>query len=193
MTAFDSGSGKAASSQRQDGRASDSGTTPEQRARAVLLRQLSAAPKTRWQLEQKLAGHDTPRDIAESLLDRFEELGLIDDASFAILWVESRSRTKSLSRGALKRELAAKGVPADCAEAALAQLTEEDEIESAKRLVRRKIPKSFSSQDRDGQDRAVRRLMGMLARKGYGAALAFKIVKDECETEAESPEDILFG
>ncbi|GAA1344576.1 regulatory protein RecX [Arthrobacter roseus] len=193
MTAFDSGTGRTASSGQQDGRVGDAGSTPEQRALSVLLRQLSTAPKTRWQLEQKLADHDTPQDIAASLIDRFEELGLINDATFASMWVESRSRTKSLSRGALKRELATKGVPADCAEAALAQLTEEEEIESARRLVRRKIPSNFSSQDHGGRDKAVRRLIGMLGRKGYGAGLAFKIVADECEAVAETPEDVWFG
>lgn len=187
--ARDSGGSRAASFGQRAGRAENPGTTPEQRARSVLLRHLSAAPKTRWQLEQKLADRETPQEVAELLLDHFEELGLIDDALFARMWVDSRSRTKSLSRGALRRELTDKGVPVDCAEAALAQLTEEDEMESARKLVRSKMPSSFSTQDRDGRDKAVRRLVGMLGRKGYGAGFAFKIVADECEAATDDPPD----
>ncbi len=184
MAAFASGKGKS--------RAADSGgdgstVSPEQRARSLLLRQLSTAPKTRWQLEQKLVDSDVPEDIADPLLSYFEEIGLIDDSAFARLWVDSRSRTKSLSRSALRRELAEKGVPAEYIEGALEQLSEEDELEHARQLIRRKMPSNFSAQDRGGRDKTVRRLVSMLGRKGYSAGLAFRLVADECEAVYEDP------
>ncbi|WP_258070036.1 regulatory protein RecX [Arthrobacter sp. SX1312] len=147
-------------------------------ARSVLLRQLAMGARSRHQLDRKLAEREVPRPIAAALLDRFEEVQLIDDAEFARMWVRTRTAARSLSRSSLRRELADKGIDASLAEDALLQLSDEEEDEQAREVVRRKLRRSADLSDRAVRDKEMRRLVGVLARKGYSPGTAFSIVKD---------------
>ena len=96
---------------------------PEQVARAICLRALTGAAKTRKQLADLLAKRGVPEDAALTVLDRFTEVGLIDDAAFASAWVSSRQAGRGLARRALRAELQAKGVDREVAAAALEEVT----------------------------------------------------------------------
>ncbi|MHC6220262.1 regulatory protein RecX [Arthrobacter sp. MMS24-S77] len=145
-------------------------------ARAIVLRQLTNSPKSRLQLARKLAERNVPETVAESVLDRFEEVRLIDDAEFAEMWVRSRAQSRKLARGALRRELADKGIDAETAEVALAQLSDDDERNAARDLVARRLRPGVDLSDRAERDKQTRRLASMLARKGYQPSAAFRIV-----------------
>ena len=147
-------------------------------ARNIVLRQLTNAPKSRRQLAVKLAEKEIPQDVATAVLDRFEEVQLVDDAEFARMWVASRSQTKSLARGALRRELADKGITGDLAEDALDQVSDEDELEAARNLARRKLQSSVDLTDRAARDKQARRLVSMLARKGYSPSVGYQVVNE---------------
>lgn len=147
-------------------------------ARAIVLRQLTSSPKSRLQLERKLAERNVPEDVAAAVLDRFEEVRLVDDAEFAEMWVRSRSQTRKLAKGALRRELAEKGIDGDIAASALAQVSDEDEEAAARQLVERRLRLGTDLSDRAERDKATRRLASMLARKGYQPSQAFRIVGD---------------
>ncbi|MCU1574458.1 MAG: RecX family transcriptional regulator [Micrococcaceae bacterium] len=148
-------------------------------ARSIVLRQLTGSPKSRLQLERKLADRNVPDDVAEAVLDRFEEVQLVDDAAFADMWVRSRAQHRSLARTALRRELADKGIHGEAAETALEQVSDEDEQAAASALVRRKIRPGTLPADQLERDKLTRRLVSMLARKGYAPGLAFRIVSNE--------------
>jgi regulatory protein len=143
------------------------------------------APRSRKQLAEKLAERDVPADVAAAVLDRFEEVQLIDDLEFARMWVRSRYQSRALARGALKRELADKGINGEIAEEALDQLTSEDELNSARDLIRRKIRPDWDLDDRLVRDKHVRRLVAMLARKGYPPSMAFRVVNEELDAPQE--------
>jgi SOS response regulatory protein OraA/RecX len=143
-------------------------------ARAVCLRALTGASKTRKQLADLLARKGVPEDAANRVLDRFTEVGLIDDAAFAAAWVSSRQSGRGLARRALAAELRAKGVDGEVASAAVAEVDPQDEWDAARRLVERKLP----SMRRLDRVTAERRLVGMLARKGYGGGLAGWVVRE---------------
>ncbi|MFJ6001988.1 regulatory protein RecX [Arthrobacter sp. NPDC092385] len=147
-------------------------------ARSVLLRQLALGARSRHQLDRKLAERDVPPAVASALLDRFEEVQLIDDAEFARMWVRTRTAAKSLSRSSIRRELSEKGIDAELAESALLQISDEDEHDQARDVVRRKLRSGADLSDRAARDKEVRRLVGVLARKGYSPGAAFSIVKD---------------
>ncbi len=151
---------------------------PESVARKILLDQLTGQARSRKELADKLAAKNVPTDVATQLLDRFEEVGLVDDGAFARLWVSQRQSAaggKGLAPRALAQELRRKGVDDETAEAALDDLDPGDEEEAARELVRRKL----RSLARFDDQTATRRLVGMLARKGYASGLAFSIVRDE--------------
>jgi regulatory protein len=147
---------------------------PESVARGICLRALTGAPKTRQQLADLLSTRGVPDDAAEAVLDRFVEVGLIDDAAFARAWVSSRQAGRGLARRALSAELRAKGVAPEVAADAVEEVDDDDERETARRLVDRKL----GAMRRLDRVTATRRLMGMLARKGYNGGLAAAVVRE---------------
>jgi regulatory protein len=144
-------------------------------ARAILLDQLTGRARSRRELADKLRSRRVPEDVATRLLDRFTEVGLVDDAAFARQWVDSRQASRGLARRALSEELRRKGVDTDVAREALDELDPATEEAAARALVRKKLP----SLRRVDRATATRRLAGMLARKGYPAGLAFAVLRDE--------------
>jgi regulatory protein len=153
-----------------------------------VLRQLSNSAKSRRQLTRKLAERNIPEDVAEAVLDRFEEVRLVDDADFADSWVRSRAQNRKLARGALRRELAEKGIDDHIAAGALAQVSDEQEESAARELVQRKLRNVRGLEDRAERDKAVRRLASMLARKGYQPSQAFRIVGEILDAALEDPD-----
>lgn len=150
-------------------------------ARRILLARLTDQPRTRAELAGFLAAKGVPADVAARLLDRFTEVGLIDDAAYARTWISSRLASRGLARRALSAELRRKGVPDDIARAALEEVDADDETQAARRLVQRKLR---SMTGLDAQVRT-RRLVAMLARKGYPAAVAFAVVREELADAAD--------
>jgi regulatory protein len=113
-------------------------------------------------------------DVATAVLDRYDEVGLIDDAAFARAWVTSRHHSRGLARRALANELRQRGVDSEIASAALDDLDGQTEAMTARALVERRL-RSMSNAPPDA---LVRRLVSMLARKGYPAGIAIGAVKD---------------
>ena len=155
-------------------------------ARTILLDQLTGRARTRSELATKLSSRGVPDGIATRLLDRFEEVGLVDDEAFARSWVQSRQPGKGLARRALAQELRRKGVDDEVARVALDEVDPDDEVEAARTLVRRKL-RTVARLDRDV---AVRRLTGMLARKGYPAGVCFRVVREELAALGHDTDDV---
>ncbi|MBM7170768.1 recombination regulator RecX [Streptomyces sp. G44] len=159
---------------------------PAERARAICLRLLTGTPRTRKQLADALRKREIPDEVAEEVLSRFEEVGLINDSAFADAWVESRHHGRGLARRALARELRTKGVESTLIDEAVGQLDAEQEEATARELVARKL-RSTRGLDRD---KRLRRLAGMLARKGYGEGMALRVVRQALEEEGEDAADL---
>ncbi|WP_217213782.1 recombination regulator RecX [Streptomyces sp. AC550_RSS872] len=157
---------------------------PVEQARAICLRLLTGTPRTRKQLADALRKREIPDDAAEEVLSRFEEVGLINDSAFAEAWVESRHHGRGLARRALARELRTKGVDSTLIDEAVSQLDSEQEETTARELVARKL-RSTRGLDRD---KRLRRLAGMLARKGYPEGMALRVVRQALEEEGEDTE-----
>jgi regulatory protein len=154
--------------------------TDEAFARAILLRRLEDQPRSRAELAASLAKKNVPAEVAVALLDRFEEVGLINDADFARQWVQSRQRTRGLAPRVLAMELRRKGVDDEIISEVLGELDPADARETAHRLVQKKL-RSMASLD---DTTRIRRLTSMLARKGYAPQLAFDVVRAELEAAA---------
>jgi regulatory protein len=154
---------------------------PESVARQICLHLLEHAPRTRAELAAKLKKRGVPDDAAQAVLGRFAEVGLIDDALFADMWVTSRHRAKGLAGRALQQELRRKGVDDDTAAEAVASIDSEQERVTARALVDRKLASTRGL----AVDARVRRLAGMLARKGYSGGVAFAVVREALAEEGE--------
>jgi regulatory protein len=153
-------------------------------ARKILLDQLTGQARSREELSDKLASRNVPDEIAIALLDRFEEVGLVDDEAFARSWIASRQPGKGLARRALAQELRRKGIDDEVAKEALDEIDPDDEEAAARALVRKKL-RSLSRVD---DTTATRRLVGMLARKGYPSGMSFAVVREEIAAAGRDPE-----
>ena len=143
-------------------------------AKQVLLRRLSNAPRTRKELAKDLKDKDISDEVANVALDRFEEVGLINDQALASNYVSSQHERKGLGKNALRQQLRAKGVSDDVALEAISQISDDQEFQAAFALACKKI----RSLQRDDAKTQLRKIVGVLARKGYSSNLAFRVAKE---------------
>lgn len=162
--------------ERFESKDSDLSRSPEEwdeRARGILLARLTRGPRTKHQLAQLLASKEIPEEIALPLLDRFQEVGLIDDAAYARAFTHDRRESRGLAKSALKRELNQAGVSPDQIDDALSGIEPEDELELAVRLVEKRWS-SLASLDWQSRQR---RLLGYLGRRGFSSGVISQAVK----------------
>ncbi|MGN2637011.1 recombination regulator RecX [Nocardia takedensis] len=164
----------AAGSERGARRTPQGGTVEQ--AKEACLRLLAVRARSRAELAGRLADKGYTDEVTESALTRLAEVGLIDDAAFAEEWVRSRHTYSGKGKQALAQELRRKGVAAADADAALSAISGEDETDRAAELVRRKLRTIPHDVDRE---KVMGRLVGMLARRGYGHGTAYAVVKAE--------------
>jgi regulatory protein len=162
---------------------STSEASREEQARNLCLRLLTARARTRVELEGQLTKRGYPDDVSNRVLDRLTEVGLVDDADFAEQWVQSRRANAGKGKRALAAELRTKGVDDDVITAVLADIDAGAERQRAERLVRDKLRREKLGDDDD--NKIARRLVGMLARRGYSQTMAFDVVKGELASERE--------
>ena len=171
------GAGRGPRERRGGPRRIDPDADPVSAAREICLRLLSDRSRTRQELAQALSRRGVPDEAAASVLERFDEVGLIDDAAFADQWVRSRHNHRGLARRAIAMELRRKGVDDEVASQALAEVDADSETRRARELVDRKL-RVLAVDTPEQRLVATRRLVGMLARKGYGGGTAYGVVRE---------------
>jgi regulatory protein len=162
---------------------SESELSREEQARALCLRLLTARARTRAELAGQLTKRGYPDDVSAQVLDRLAEVGLVDDADFAEQWVRSRRTNAGKGKRALAAELRTKGVDNEVITAALADIDAGAERERAEQLVRDKLRRERLGDDEEAK--VMRRLVGMLARRGYHQSMALDVVTVELANERE--------
>lgn len=145
---------------------------------------LTAAPKSRAQLAQRLAAKGVEEAITERLLDRFEQVGLLDDAELAAMIVRTRFAEKKQSRRAIAQELSRKGIRGPVAEAALDQLDDDDESQAALDLARSRLRRTVGL----SPEVRIRRALGALGRKGYSSGVAMASIRAALAEEGAAEE-----
>lgn len=163
----------------------DDEKAPAEQAREICLRLLAVRPRTYIELAEALTKRGVPDAVIGEVLDRYREVGMVDDAAFARAWVTSRHRTKRLSRRALSQELRRKGVDTELVDEALEQVDEDSERDAARALVDKRLRGMAASVPPDA---VFRRLVGMLARKGYPSGVAVSVVKEALAERADTAE-----
>ncbi|WP_323374302.1 regulatory protein RecX [Corynebacterium pygosceleis] len=156
------------------------------RHRALLL--LEHRSRSRRELDRRLGDLGFPPGVVTDVLDDLERVGLIDDESFAVEWVRQRHRHRGKSREILDRELKEKGVAPDIRGRALGQIAESDERDMALTLARKKARTTVTEvpEARADRDRALRRILGVLARRGFPQGMSMGLARqalDERITE----------
>lgn len=143
-------------------------------AKRIVLGKLAAAPRSRAQLAQALAAKDISAETADAVLDRMEDVGLVDDAAFAEMVVRSVQNNRGLAKRSVEEELRKRGVDDAIAADAVEHIDDERDRESARELVAKRM-RSVAGLEPDVQRR---RLAGYLARRGYPAGIAFAVIEE---------------
>ncbi|WP_344411913.1 regulatory protein RecX [Pseudonocardia ailaonensis] len=166
--------------------------TPEEQeaaAKEICLRLLTDSARTKHELGARLRQRGVADEIAERVLERFDEVGLIDDEAFAGAWVRSRHRHRGLGRRAIAQELRRKGVAKEIADEALTEVDDESEAARARELVDRKL-RTLTLGDAVDRRKAAQRLVGMLARKGYPSGIAYGVVRTALAEHGAEDEEL---
>ncbi|WP_396230915.1 recombination regulator RecX [Frankia sp. EI5c] len=170
-----SGSAASAAPDSRPGRRGEAGhADPLASAREICLHQLAARPRSRAELAAVMRRRGVEEDVAERVLDRLVEVGLVDDEAFAAAFVSSARAGRGLGRRALAVELRRRGVEPEVSEAALASVEVEDEEETARALVARRLRAMGGLPE----PVRVRRLVALLTRKGYPLDLVMRVVTE---------------
>jgi regulatory protein len=156
----------------------------EEQARALCLRLLTVRARTRAELATALTKRGYPDDVSGEVLDRLTQVGLVDDEDFAEQWVRSRRVNAGKGKRALAAELRTKGVDDEVITATLADIDPSAERARAEQLVVDKLRRERLA-DAAEDLRLTRRLVGMLARRGYDQTMAFDVVKVALTSERE--------
>jgi regulatory protein len=154
-------------------------------ARTIVLAKLTSRAQSRSELAKALTAKHVPDEVAADVLDRFEKVGLVNDQAFADAWVESRRASRGLAGRALAHELRGKGVADDVVRSSVDRIAPDDERAAARLLVDRKL-RSMGRLDHAAK---VRRLTGLLARKGYSGSVARSVVQEVLAAEDDDAAD----
>lgn len=148
-------------------------------AREAALRSLSSVGRSRNSLQERLVERGHELEVLVPLLDRFEEVGLLNDRELASAIARARFTERGRSRRAIANELERKGFDELDIEEALSQIDEEDEIETVRALARKRLAKDSKGQRQD----RIRRAVGHLCRKGYSQGMAMKCIMEVLHQE----------
>ncbi|WP_018297982.1 recombination regulator RecX [Corynebacterium lubricantis] len=154
------------------------------RKRALGL--LDQRARSRSELRTRLIDAEFEAELVDDVLDGLEEAGLIDDRAFATEWVRQRSARRGKSSRALDLELRDKGVAAEVRADALEQISEDTE-ETIARGVAEKKARAIKAvpQDRTEYDKYLRRIVGVLARRGFSSGMSLSLAKNALDTRIE--------
>lgn len=155
---------------------------PREVGRLIALRLLEAKPRTERELHDTLCERGIPPVVAEQLVARFVEVGLLDDRVYARMWVESRMRSRGLGVASLRRELRQRKLPDDIIAETLAQVDAEEGRSAAVAAVRGRVARCalpLSTKDQ-------RRLTGFLMRRGHGFEAARTILAEAVQLVADA-------
>ena len=157
-------------------------TDPVERVRSLALAILDRAPQSTHQLRAKLIRKGSDPHAVDQIIERYVDVGLLDDAVLAASIVRSRHGERGVSRRGIASELARKGFTPEQIEQALTQISDVDERAAAHGLA----SKRWRQMGDLNPTVKTRRIVGMLSRKGYGPGLAYEVVKTVADADTQS-------
>ena len=158
---------------------------PDEVARIVCLRLLDRRAYSRAELATAMRKRGVPPEAAERVLDRFTHLALIDDAALADGYALAQHRERGLAARAVAAKLRRRGIDDETVQSAVDQLDRDKEEAAARAIVERRL-RSLAGLEPAVQ---IRRLAGVLARKGYAPGLVNQVVRAAVPASRGSRDD----
>ena len=138
------------------------------------LSYLAVKPRTIREMELYLQGKHCGENEISEIVNRLKELGYLDDSAYARMFVESRLRTKPLSRRVLKEQLFKHHLPQECIEAALENISDERELEFVRAAAAKYWAQMQAVPDKERSVKMVKRLSA----KGYHYDDIHKVIEE---------------
>ena len=145
----------------------------EEDVRKALLKLLERSSKSSGQLRTLLLEKEFPVQLVDQMIDRFIEVGLIDDLSLAKDFTEVAVTRKSKAKSVIARELRAKHFPQEAIDAAISEIDSDSELEAAKKLAETRFRQLLKLEP----EVRTRRLSSYLMRKGYSSSVVWAAVR----------------
>jgi len=156
-----------------------------QQAFARALNYLSLRPRSRAEVKQYLQRKETPPELLDRVLERLEQLELVNDQAFAEFWIEARARSKPKGAQAIKHELRQKGVKREVVDE---MVDDEQDEERARRAAYKKALLLIGQPDMDFKVFRLR-LGAFLQRRGFSYEIATRTVRELWQELAEAEDD----
>ena len=141
-------------------------------AKKSCLRLIKIRPRSEYELRSRLLRKGFEKEVIDRAISEFARIGLVDDLTFARMWVESRIK-KPLGLNRLQFELKIKGIDKEIIEQTLNQYrSPEKETEVVRDLLKQKL-KKFTNLDKN---KIKSRLWGFFLRKGFSKEIVFEVL-----------------
>lgn len=147
---------------------------PAEQARTIALRKLNAGPHSVAQIRTALAKADIPEAVADAVITRYVDVGLLNDVEYAAMLVRTKHTMNGKARRAIAEDLRKAGIDQTTAEVALTEIDVTDEHLAAKTLVAKKLPSLLRYDDQV----IIRRLAGQLARRGFDSETSYAVITE---------------
>jgi len=102
------------------------------------LRFLSYRPRSEKEIMDFLVRKQAGEETSKMVMARLKDLGMVDDKAFSAWWLEQRKTFRPKGKRLLVMELKRKGVNREIVDQLLENQTEEDELETAKKILAKK-------------------------------------------------------
>jgi regulatory protein len=157
-----------------------------QQATNRVLNYLSFRPRSREEVHRYLRKKETPSELIDTVMQRLDDLGLINDQSFTEFWIESRERSHPKGAQALKNELRMKGVKRELVDELV---NDQQDEERALRAGRKKAALLVRQSEMDFKTFRAR-LGSFLQRRGFSYEVCTRVVRTLWkEVQDEEPEE----
>ena len=142
------------------------------KAKKTAMNMLAMRDHASGELRDKLLKRDFLPEAVDELIAKLQKSRLLNDEEFAQRYVRAHRERRKLSRTALKRELNKKGLSADIVAGAV------DDVDGEEDLARQVAEKKAASSRGLDYEVRERRILGMLARRGFTSSVCLKVTRE---------------
>ena len=154
--------------------------------KAKAVRLINHRARSTEELRRRLLEADCEPEGVEEVLNRCIANGMLDDAEFANEWVRQREKNQKKSVAVLRRELQQNGITSPLIDDALAQVDDESQERILDDLVTKKAASiKTRPADRKEYDKALRRVVGVAARRGFPEGVALRHARRALDARLE--------
>ncbi|GAA3833505.1 recombination regulator RecX [Brevibacterium ammoniilyticum] len=142
------------------------------KAKKTALNMLAMRDHSSTELREKLLRRDFDPAAVDRLIAKLERSNLLDDGQFAQRFAKAQRESRKLSRSALRRQLVKKGIDEETIAGVVAEVDGEEDLA---REVAEKKARSTRGLDHEVRER---RILGMLARRGFSSTICLKVTRE---------------